>query len=196
MISHLFFAPPVSKSSSRDTEPGVLPYTLADLIKALNEIAPFDWQGFWQVRLNALDMRSLTGGLEASGYSYVYQDKIIPAEAAFIKASHMAELYHSLGLQAIADGTLLDVWFESPAYTAGLGPGDKLTQVNGKPYSAEELTAAVHASLTNDDPIVLEASRDDETNLYSIPYHGGERYAALMRNGKPDLLTTKILLAR
>ncbi|WP_263383598.1 M61 family metallopeptidase [Granulicella arctica] len=192
----LFFAPPVANSFSRDTGPGVLPYTLADLLQALNAIAPFDWQGFWQGRLNALDMTSLTGGLEASGYSYVYKDTMTPAEADFIKVSHVAELYHSLGLQAMADGTLLDVWIDSPAYTAGLGPGDKLTQVNGKPYNADELTAAVHASLTSNDLIVLEASRDDETHVYKIPYHGGEKYAALVRNGKPDLLTTNILLPR
>ena len=192
----LFFAPQVAKSPSRDTGPGVLPYTLADLLQALNALAPFDWQGFWQERLNALDMRSLTRGLEASGYSYVYQDTMTPAEADFIKASHMAEMYHSLGLQAVADGTLLDVWIDSPAYTAGLGPGDKLTQVNSKPYSPEALTAAVHTSLTNTNPIVLEATRDDETHVYKISYHGGEKYAALIRNGKPDLLTTNILLPK
>ncbi|WP_263377566.1 M61 family metallopeptidase [Granulicella paludicola] len=192
----LFFAPPVANLSSRDTAAGVFPYTLADLLQALNTIAPFDWQGFWQERLNALNLRSLTGGLEAAGYSYVYQSTMIPAEADFIKASHMAEMYHSLGLQAMADGTLLDVWIDSPAYAAGLGPGDKLIQVNAKPYSAESLTAAVHASLTNNDFIVLEASRDDETHVYKISYHGGERYAALVRNGKPDLLTTKILLPK
>jgi predicted metalloprotease with PDZ domain len=192
----LFFAPPVAKLSSRDTAAGVLPYTLADLLQALNTVAPFDWQGFWHERLNGHNLRSLTGGLEAAGYSYVYQGTMIPAEADFIKASHMAEMYHSLGLQAIADGTLIDVWMDSPAYAAGLGPGDKLTQVNGKPYSTESLTAAVHASLTNNDFIVLEASRDDETHVYKISYHGGERYAALVRNGKPDLLTTKILLPK
>ncbi len=192
----LFFAPPVAGSPSRDTGPGVLPYTFTDLIQALNAIAPYDWQGFWEKRLNALDFKSLTGGLEAAGYSYVYQETMIPAEADFIKASHMAEMYHSLGLQALPDGTLLDVWIGSPAYTAGLGPADKLTEVNGKPYSAEVLTATVHDSLTNTVPIVLKAARDDETHVYEIPYHGGEKYAALVRNGKPDLLTTAILLPR
>ena len=191
-----FFAPSVAGSSSRDTGPGVLPYTFTDLVQAMNAIAPYDWKGFWENRLNALDFKSLTGGLEAAGYSYVYQDTMIPAEADFIKASHMAELYHSLGLQALPDGTLLDVWIGSPAYTAGLGPGDKLTEVNGKPYSAEILTTAVHDSPTNTAPIHLKALRDDETNVYEIPYHGGEKYAALVRNQNPDILTTNILQPR
>ncbi len=192
----LFFAPPVPGSISRDTGPGVLPYTLADLIQALNATAPYDWQGFWQTRLNALDFKTLTGGLEASGYSYVYQDTMIPLEAGYIKAAHMAELYHSLGFQAMPDGTLQDVWIGSPAYAAGLGPGDKLTAVNGKPYTSELLTAAVHDSKTDVGPILLTAVRDDESAIYAVRYHGGERYSALVRNNNPDLLTTAILLPK
>ncbi len=191
-----FFSPSVPGSSSRDTGPGVLPYTFADLVQTLNAIAPYDWKNFWQARLNALDFASLTRGLEASGYSYIYQDTMIPAEADFIKGAHMAEMYHSLGFQAMADGTLMDVWFGSPAYRAGLGPGDKLIEVNGKPYTPEALTSAVHASPENPAPIVLRVSRDDETQTYTIDYHGGEKYAALVRNQQPDLLTNHILQAR
>jgi predicted metalloprotease with PDZ domain len=192
----LFFAPPVAGSRSRDTGPGVLPYTFADIVNALNTIAPYDWQNFWETRLNALDFKALTGGLQAAGYDYIYQDKMIPEEASFIKAAHMVELYHSIGLQAMPDGTLLDVWVGSPAYAAGLGPGDRLTAVNGKPYTAELLTAAVHDSRTNPRPIVLTASRNDESKNFEVQYHGGEKYAALVRNRNPDLLTTAILQPR
>ena len=192
----LFFAPPVARSSSRDTGPGVLPYTFADLVKALNATAPYDWKSFWETRLNALDFKLLTGGLEASGYDYVYQETMIPEEAESIKASHSAEMHHSLGFRVGPDGLLRDVWIGSPAYVAGLGPGDKLTEVNGKPFSAELLTAAVHNSKTNTAPIVLAASRDDESRTYEVQYHDGEKYAALVRNGNPDLLTTAILQPR
>jgi predicted metalloprotease with PDZ domain len=192
----LFFAPPVAGSTTRDTGPGVLPYTFADVVQALNAIAPYDWTSFWETRLNALDFKSLTGGLEASGYNYVYQETMIPEEAGFIRAAHMAELYHSLGLQAMPDGTLQDVWIGSPAYAAGLGPGDKLTAVNGKPYTAELLTAAVHESKRKPEPIVLTALREDESKRFEIEYHGGEKYAALVRNRNPDVLTTAILQPR
>jgi len=192
----LFFAPPVPGSDSRDTGPGVMPYTFADIVQGLNTIAPYDWANFWQTRLNALDFKALTGGLEAAGYDYVYQEKMIPEEAEFITASHAVEMYHSLGFQAAPDGTLQDVWIGSPAFVAGLGPGDKLTAVNGKPYTAELLTAAVHDSKTNPKPIVLTAVRDDEARVYEINYHGGEKYAALIRNSNPDVLTTAILQPR
>ena len=189
----MFFAPPVPGSASRDTGPRVLPYTFPDLIQALNAIAPYDWQGFWNTRLNALDFKTLTGGLEAAGYNYVYQESMIPEESDYIKAAHMAEMYHSLGFQAMTDGTLQDVWIGSPAYKAGLGPGDKLTAVNGIPYTADVLTVAVRAAKTNTAPMILTAVRDDETKTFEIPYHDGEKHAALVRNQHPDLLTTAIL---
>jgi predicted metalloprotease with PDZ domain len=192
----LFFAPPVSGSISRDTRPGVLPYTFGELVQALNATAHYDWKSFWETRLNALDFQSLTGGFRAAGYDYVDQETMTPSEADFIKGAHMAEMYHSLGFQAMPDGTLQDVWIGSPAYAAGLGPGDKLTAVNGKPYTAELLTSAVHDSKTNPGPIVLTASRDDESKTFEIPYHGGEKYPALVRNSNPDLLTTAILVPK
>ncbi len=192
----LFFSPPIPGSSSRDTGPGIIPYAFADLVQALNATAPYDWTSFWNTRLNALDFKLLTRGLEAGGYDYVYQDTMIPSEGDYIKAAHMAEMYHSLGFQAMPDGTLQDVWMDSPAYIAGLGPGDKLTAVNGKPYSAEVLTYAVHESKTNTGPINLTVSRYGESQTFALQYHGGEKYAALVRNNNPDLLTTAILKPR
>jgi predicted metalloprotease with PDZ domain len=188
-----FFAPAVPGSSSRDTGPGVLPYTFADLIQTLNTIAPYDWEGFWNTRLNALTMKSLSGGLEAAGYNYADSETPAPGEADFIKKRHVAEMFHSLGLLSVADGTVEDVWVGSPAYIAGLGPYDKLTSVNGKPYSPEALINAVREAKTTTTPITLTALRDDESKTFVIEYHGGEKYPVLVRNRNPDLLTTSIL---
>jgi predicted metalloprotease with PDZ domain len=179
-----------------DTGPGVKPYTFTDVVEALNATAPYDWAGFWTTRLNALTAKPPTAGLEAAGYSYVDSETMVPDEAAFMKASKNAELFHSLGIFAASDGTLRDVWMNSPAFKAGLGPGDKLTMVNGQPYSAEVLVKAVRDAKTTTAPINLTAVRDDETATYSVDYHGGERYAALKRNGNPDSLTTAILRPR
>lgn len=195
-LAEQFFAPPIPGSTSRDTGPGVLPYNFSDVVAALNAIAPYDWKSFWEKRLNALDFSSLTGGLEASGYRYVYQETMIPAEAKFINGSHMAEAYHSLGLQTTPDGILGDVWIGSPAFAAGLGPGDKLITVNDAPYTAEALVSAIHQSTTNPGRITVTASRDDEVHSYEIRYHDGEKYAAVVRNDNPDLLTTAILQPR
>ncbi len=192
----LFFSPPVRGSASHDTAPGVLPYTFDDLVRALNAVAPYDWKKFWETRLNALDFKMLTHGLTTAGYDYTYQDTPTEFESGFLNATHTAEHYHSIGLLAGADGAVADVWIGSPAYVAGLGPGDKLTAVNGKPYSAELLNAAVHDSVKNRAPILLTAIRDEESLNFTIDYHGGEKYSALVRNAQPDALTTAIFLPK
>ena len=182
--------------SSGDMHPGVFTYLFPDVVKALNETQPYDWAGFWTMRLNELTDKPPTAGLEAAGYTYTVGEEMVSAEAGFVKASHSAEMFRSLGFFATGDGTLRDVWIGSPAFVAGLGPGDKLTMVNGQPYTGELLTKVVHDSKTASGPITLTAMREDESAVYTIDYHGGERYAVLQRNGNPDVLTTAILAAR
>ncbi len=182
--------------TSGDGKPGVFPYRFEDVVKALNETQAYDWAGFWTTRLNELSPKPPTEGFEKAGYTYGIGEEMVPNEASFIKGSHSAEMFRSLGFFAGPDGVLRDVWMGSPAFVAGLGPGDKLTAVNGQPYTAELLTKIVHDSKTSTGPIILTASRDDETATHTIDYHGGEKYAVLKRNGNPDVLTTKILAAR
>ena len=185
-----------SKGSSGDTAPGVFPYQFEDVVKALNETQAYDWATFWTTRLNELNAKPPTQGLEQAGYSYTTSEEMVPAEASFVKVSHSAEMFRALGFFAGPDGTLRDVWTGSLAFAAGLGAGDKLTMVNGQPYTGDLLTKVVHDSKTSTGPIVLTASRDDEIATYTIDYHGGEKYAVLIRNQNPDVLTTEILAGR
>jgi predicted metalloprotease with PDZ domain len=175
-----------------DTGPGVLPYNFEDVIRALNQVAPYDWATFWTTRLNNLTPRPPTAGLEAAGYTYGDSDVMGADEARMLKGSKVAEMSHSLGIVVIPDGTIPDVRVNSPAYVAGLGPGDKLTSVNGQPYSSDVLIKAVHDSKTGTAPIALKVERNGEVGDYQIDYHGGEKYAVLQRNSNPDILTTVI----
>lgn len=192
--AHFFGASPTG--SHGDTGPGVFTYRFGDVVTALNETQAYDWATFWTTRLNSLTDQPPTAGLEEAGYTYTVGEEMVSAEAGFVKGSHSAEAFRSLGFFATTDGTLRDVWIGSPAFAAGLGPGDKLTAVNAKPYTGELLTQVVHDSKTSTGPITLTASRDDETATYTIDYHGGEKYAVLKRNSRPDVLTTGILAPR
>ncbi len=156
----------------------------------------YDWGSFWRARLDGLTEKPPTAGLEAAGYDYITQETMMADEAASIERNHLAEMYHSLGLFAMADGTLRDVWVGSPAYAAGLGPGDKLTMVNGEKYSAEGLSKAVKEAKGSTAAITLTAERNGESQTFSVNYHGGEKYVAIVRNGRPDVLTEEILRAR
>ncbi len=183
------------KGGIGDTGPGVLPYDFADVVKALNQTAPYDWAGFWTTRLNKLTPKPPTAGLEAAGYTYTDSETMGAGEAAMIPP-HVAEMTHSLGLIVVPDGTIHDLRVNSPAYVAGLGPGDKVTAVNGQPYSAEVLIKAVQDAKGTTTPIVVTATRNDESAKYSIDYHGGLKYAVLNRNNNKDIFTTEILAPR
>ena len=106
-----------------DSGPGVFAYGFDDVVRGLNAVQSYDWAGFWRGRLDGLTTKPPTAGLEAAGYDFTTAETMVPDEAAFMEASHMVEMYHSLGVFAMADGTLRDVWIGSPAYVAGLGPG-------------------------------------------------------------------------
>lgn len=188
----LFFSPTTEKERKRI--PGVLPYEFADVVRALNEVTPYDWASFWTERLNSLAPKPATAGLEQAGYTYSEGEIMSDAEASFIKPAHMSDMLHSLGFFVLPDGTLQDVWMHSPAYSAGLGPGDKVTAVNGEAYNPDVLAKAVRDAKSNGNSITLTVLRDDESHTFVIDYHGGERYATLRRNGRTDVLTTGILL--
>ena len=179
-----------------DTGPGVLAYGFGDVVRGLNAVQAYDWGGFWRERLDGLTAKPPTAGLEAAGYTYKDGETMVAEEAAFIEAAHLAELYHSLGVFVLPDGTLLDVFVGSPAFAAGLGPGDKVTLVNGVAYSADGIRKAVGEAKGTTTPIALTVVRNDETMVVNVAYHGGEKYAAVVRNGSPDVLMEGILRAR
>ena len=166
------------------------------MVEALNVVAPYDWAGFWTERLNTLSLKPPTTGLVQAGYNYIQSDAMSEDEASFIRPSHMSDMLHSLGFFVLPDGTLQDVWMHSPAYIAGLGPGDKLTSVNGVTYTPETLAKAVRDAKAGGHRTILTALRDDESHTFTLEYFGGEKYAVLQRNGNPDTLTTGILVPR
>src|SRR6266487_3648761 len=55
-------------------EPKVLPYTLDDVLTALNQVAAHDWREFFQTRVYATNPRAPLGGIEGSGWRLIYQD--------------------------------------------------------------------------------------------------------------------------
>jgi predicted metalloprotease with PDZ domain len=191
----LFFGA-TSSGKSGDTAPGVFPYEFADVVETLNAVSPYDWASFWTERLNTLSLKPPTTGLVQAGYNYVQSDVMSEEEASFITSSHMSDMLHSLGFFVLPDGTLQDVWMHSAAYIAGLGPGDKLTSVNGVTYTPETLAKAVRDAKTSGQPTILKVLRDDESHTFKLKYFGGEKYAVLQRNGNPDTLTAGILVPR
>ena len=88
------------------------------------------------------------------------------------------------------DGNIADVIYGGPAYKAGIGPGMKITAVNGVQFSPDELKSAIDAAKSAANPIQLIVSNGADVQTYSVDYHGGLRYPHLERdNSHPDYLS-------
>lgn len=170
--------------------PRVVPYAVADVVAALDAVAPHDWRAFFEQRLQAVGPRAPLGGIEAGGWRLVYRDAATSMLRSGEAARKAANFLYSLGFTVGEDGTLNDVVPGTPGAQAGLSPGMKLIAVNGRKYSAEILHAALREGKAGSAPLALLAENRDLFATYPVSYHGGERYPWLERApGQPDLLS-------
>jgi predicted metalloprotease with PDZ domain len=170
--------------------PRVIPYTFEDVVKALNEVAPFDWAQLLHERVDATSAHAPLAGIEQGGWRLVYSNQPNKFIAASEKLSDGVNLVYSLGFWLNKHGTLVDVVPGSPAYQAGIGPGMKLIAVNGRKWSSEVLHDAIRGAQKDEQPIDLIIENKQFIKTYSLTYHGGDKYPHLERvAAQPDLLT-------
>jgi predicted metalloprotease with PDZ domain len=172
------------------TGPMVKTYTFDDVINALNQIAPYDWRGFWTERLTNHGPGAPLAGIEGSGWKLAYDETPSEMLNNYSGESHSAPAASALGLELNNDGGIVDTTEGEIAAAAGIGPGMKLIAVNGRKFSAEVLRDAIKAAKNSTAPIELLVENSDYFKTYKLDYHGGERYPHLVRDeSKPDLLT-------
>jgi predicted metalloprotease with PDZ domain len=170
--------------------PKVVPYTFDEVVRTLNEIAPYDWSKLLRDRVGATSTHAPLGGIEGGGWKLVYNDKPNQFTQAVEKLAKFADFSYSLGFALGKDGKLDDVIEGSPGYEAGLGPAMKLIAVNGRKWSPEILRAAVKAAQNTNQPIELLVENAQFFKTYSISYHDGEKNPHLERiAGQADILT-------
>lgn len=161
-------------------------YTFADVVKALNDVEPYDWAAFLRERLDGVDLPAPLEGIRRGGYQLVYTDT--PSE--LLKNTDDQRKRLSLGdsLGVVLDdkdgdgqGTVLQVMWGSPAFAAKLTEGAQILAVDGSAYSAEILKDAIRAAKDGTKPIELIVKTGDRFRVASIDYHGGLRYPHLVR---------------
>jgi predicted metalloprotease with PDZ domain len=177
----LFYGPPTGP-------PKVVPYTFDDLVRALNEVAPYDWAKLLNERVNSVEPRAPLGGIEHGGWKLVYNDKPNLYIHATEKSRKFQNYFYSLGFAIDEKGELIDVIPSSPAYQAGIGPGMKLIAINGRLWSKDVLKQAVGASAQNRNPLDLLVANAEFVKTYSLDYHGGLQNPHLERSNGEDLL--------
>jgi predicted metalloprotease with PDZ domain len=169
--------------------PRVVPYTFDDVVRTLNDVAPYDWASLLRERVAATSSHAPLGGIERGGWKLVYSDKPNLFTQAEEKLGKFADFSYSLGFLVGEDGKLGDVVLESPAYQSGLGPGMKMIAVNGRKWSPSVLHAALKASQGSGQPIELLVENAQFFKTYSVVYHDGEKNPHLERvSEQPDIL--------
>ena len=187
-----FFGPP-------NTPPMVKTYTAKDVFASLHEIAPYDWQKFFEDRVYAVTPHPPLNGIQNGGWRLVYKEDRSSFQVDLEESDdedEIADLSESIGMKVSEDGSIIDVVQGSPTAFSGIGPGMKLIAVNSRRYSPDVLRAALRSAKEQKTNIDLLVENTEIYRTYSVQYKEGERYPHLERDdSKPDVLQ-KILQPR
>jgi len=168
----------------------VLPYTFDDVVKALNDVQPYDWADFLDRRMRQVAPEFPLDGVTRGGYRLVYTDKPTDYWKDNEANRKQVDLTYSLGLVLKRDASISGVLWDSPAFKAGLSVSDTILAVNGIAYDADRLKEAITAAKDGKEPISFIVKDGDHYRTVQIDYHGGLRYPRLERvAGTLDLLS-------
>jgi predicted metalloprotease with PDZ domain len=168
-------------------------YTLEDLVKAMNSVQPYDWEGFFRTRVYDVAPQVPMNGITQGGYRLVYND-VEPEWLKHMDPTRGMSFATSLGFTLKGDGgekpgSVGTVVWDSPAFKAGMTPEMQLQAVNDQAFSLPNLRAAILAAEKNNEPIKLLVKRDGEFTTLMVDYHGGLRFPHLERvESTPDRL--------
>ncbi|MES2220907.1 MAG: peptidase M61, partial [Acidobacteriota bacterium] len=170
-------------------------YTLNDVVRDLNEVAPYDWTSFLQKRVYDLHPPVPMNGFTQGGYKLVYTDKPTEWLSKELEKMGYANFSTSLGFSVGSgrghgpSGTVSNVWWNSPAFKAGVTPNMELISVNGTAYNPKVLTDAILAAEKDKKPLQLQFREGKQFKTIALPYYDGMRYPSLQRvEGTPDRL--------
>src|SRR3954470_2753630 len=164
-------------------------YDADEVYRTLNQVAAFDWKGFFETRLRSKEARLPLGGVEAGGFRLVYNAQPNMSTDPWALDGSL-NAYGSLGIHVMADGTVDDAWPGAPAYTAGISTGMKIVAVNGRKFSVDQLRRALAGSTEAKAPMEFIVDNAGYFKTVGVPYQGGLRYPHLERAaGAADLLT-------
>ena len=169
--------------------PAVRPYTLDDVVTALNDVAPYDWKTFLTTRVGRTGPRAPLDGVTRGGWRLVYNDTR-NEHALFLEKGELkrTDAGYSIGVRVHDDGTVIDAVPGTPGFAAGLVPGIKIIAVGGKKWSPDVLRAALLASEKGRTAVALRVENQTATADLTVDYHDGLREPHLERSSGADIL--------
>jgi predicted metalloprotease with PDZ domain len=174
----------------QNTPPKIIPYTFDDIVNALKQVVPYDWQKFLRDRLDTYGPDAPLGGIVNSGWRLMYDENRSEYTKAEEMTNDVVDARFSIGLALDDKGGIRDVIAKSWAGNAGIPPGTTLVAVNGRKFSADVLRDALKAGKGKGPKLELLVVNHEFYKTYVLDYHGGEKYAHLVRDeSRPDMLS-------
>jgi predicted metalloprotease with PDZ domain len=165
-------------------------YTFDDVMNGLNQVAAYDWRGFWMERLTTHGPGGPLGGVNGSGWKLIYDETPSQLTRAYEHDAKAIDAQYSVGLFLKDNGGVRDTVEGMVGAKAGIGPGMTIVAVNGHRFSSDAWHDAIAAAKTSSTPIELIVENADYFRTIKLDYHGGEKYPHLVRDeSKPDLLS-------
>ena len=172
------------------TPPMVKTYIFDDVVNTLNQIAPYDWRGFWNDRLTSHGPGAPLGGIEGTGWKIVYDESRSPMMRSWEDDHRTLNAGFSVGLIIKEDGTIEDTIEDMDAAHAGIGPGMKILAINGRRFTPQVFRDALYEGKNTSQQLQLLIENTDYFRTFVLDYHGGEKYPHLVRDdSKPDTMT-------
>jgi predicted metalloprotease with PDZ domain len=176
-------------------------YTFEDVVRALNNVQPYDWATFLRQRLDTPASPVPLDGLRRGGYRLVFDDTPSEISKADEEQRKSVDLLFSIGVRLddsdkSSEAVLRQVMWDSPAFKAGLTEDTQILAVNGIAYTADVLKDAIREAKDGTAPIELIVRNGDRYRVAGLDYHGGLRYPHLQRDESVPARLDRILSAR
>jgi len=170
--------------------PEVRSYELADVLAALQEVVPYDWDRFFEQRVYEVREHAPTGGLERGGWRVGWADTLGPLQKADEVADRNVDESYTLGLAIDEKGSVSDIVPGSPADRAGVAPDMVLVAVNGRRWSKDGLREAIAATKGSSAGVELLCENKGFFRTFKLDYRGGARHPVLVREReRPDVVS-------
>jgi predicted metalloprotease with PDZ domain len=163
-----------------DRDWGELTYNFDDVVRALNQVQPYDWAAFLHARVEQPSDHAPLDGLARGGYRLVYTETPSDWFKASEKARKTTDLTYSIGLVLGKEGEITEVAWDGPAFKAGLTVSTKIIAVNGRGLETDKLKAAIKSKKS---PLSLLVKTGDIYRTIDLNYDGGLRYPKLEKTG-------------
>ncbi len=165
-------------------------YTYEDIVKTLNAVQPYDWDGFLKARVLSVAPNAPLDGLKRGGWQLVFGPEPSELAKSIEGANKVATFLYSLGFTVGEGARLTEVLWDSPAFQQNLTIGAQILAVNGVNYDADGLKRAIKAAQAGDGAIALLVKEEDRYRTVNFDYKGGLRYPRLERiAGAADTLS-------